>query len=254
MKRIEKVLLVISILLILDTVAVISLNAGYNLGNILPAITGFILLIYITIRQTKLYKKHKISVKKIEKLVASAFALWFVSFVVIISIMIASSVSNKNESTDCILILGAGLHGDVPSLVLLERLDMALDYIKQNQDIKVIASGGQGPGENITEAEAMKKYLINHGIPDSDIVKEEKSTSTMENFKYSKTAFKEQFGFEMKKIMIVTSDFHMFRSKLLARRNGLTPFGLSAKTPFYIYPNVYIREYFALAKSIILDK
>lgn len=254
MKRIEKVLLVIGILCVLDTVVVIFLKAGTNLGNILPAIAGFLLLIWILFRKTRLYYKHKSNIWKIEKFIAVLFAIWFVSFVVVLSIMITSSISDKNEASDCVLILGAGLHGKVPSLVLIERLDLALEYIKHNQTVKIIVSGGQGPGESITEAEAMKRYLVEHGIPGENILKEEKSTSTMENFALSKSSFKEAFGHEMKKITIVTSDFHMFRAKLLAGRNGFKAYGISAKTPFYIYPNVFLREYFALFKSIIFDR
>ena len=254
MTKFEKLLLALSILCILDTAVVLLLKGGTNLGNILPLIAGSLLFLYVLFRRTRLYKVRKSSVRIAERFIAIAFTVWFISFAVVVSILLAASMPDKSEDADCILLLGTGLHGAEPSLVLVERMDLALDYIGTHQNLKIIVSGGQGPGESITEAEAMEKYLVGHGVPGESILKEENSTSTLENMIFSRNAFFENYGYNLKKAVVVTSDFHMFRAKLLARRAGITPYGISSKTPFYILPNVYLREYFALIKSLALDK
>ena len=82
--------------------------------------------------------------------------------------------------------LGAGLKGDTPSLALERRLEKAAEYMNKNGNAIAIVSGGQGKGETISEAQAMENYLLNHGIREDRIIKEDNSTSTYENFEYSK--------------------------------------------------------------------
>ena len=79
-------------------------------------------------------------------------------------------------------------------LVQLQRTQEALKYIKQNPGIKVIASGGQGSGEDISEAEAMRIYLVQHGVKNEDIIKEEKSKNTLGNMKYTREILKKIDG------------------------------------------------------------
>jgi uncharacterized SAM-binding protein YcdF (DUF218 family) len=93
---------------------------------------------------------------------------------------------------------------------------------------------------------------MDHGIKEERIIKEDKSTSTMENFKNTKEIVLKDNS-ENIRILIVTNDFHMFRAKLLARRNGFIPYGLPSSTPWSILPNCYIREYFAVLKSLVFD-
>ena len=100
----------------------------------------------------------------------------------------------------------------------------------------------------------MAGYLVGHGIEASRIIKEMKATSTQENFKYSrKILLDEEHIDKNPKVMVVTSDFHMFRAKMLAYRNDFIPYSLPAKTWFGILPNNMFREYFAVIKSLIFD-
>lgn len=80
----------------------------------------------------------------------------------------------------------APLRGERVSLTLKLRLDAALEYLEHSPNTAVIVSGGKGDGENISEAEAMKRYLVSHGVDEGRIITEDKSTSTWENFKFSK--------------------------------------------------------------------
>ena len=153
------------------------------------------------------------------------------------------------------MVLGAGLFGDQPSPSLYYRLQKALEYAKKYPQIPIVVSGGQGPDEWITEAEAMKHFLVQNGIETKMVIKEEGSTNTKENLLFTKKVIKYEGKTRKQTIMIVTSEYHMFRAKFLARRNDFTPYGICAPTPSYpryLKPLYYFREYFAVIKSFCL--
>ncbi|MDR7870745.1 MAG: YdcF family protein [Tissierellaceae bacterium] len=143
---------------------------------------------------------------------------------------------------------------NVPSPALLERLKVAKDYLTENEDVKVVVSGGQGEDEYIPEAEAMSNYLINNGINESRIIIENKSTSTFENLQFSLDTIREFDEKEDLDVLIVTNKYHLFRAKFLAKRLDMNPYGLPAKIPPTIVILSYIREYFAVVKSFIFDR
>jgi uncharacterized SAM-binding protein YcdF (DUF218 family) len=106
-----------------------------------------------------------------------------VSFLFTKSLVISEFVTDDSQThdVDYIVVLGAGLRGSKPSITLKQRLDASLNYISSHKDIPIIVSGGQGPGDDISEAEAMKDYLTSNGGSKERIVLESKSTSTEEN-------------------------------------------------------------------------
>ncbi len=112
----------------------------------------------------------------------------------------------------------------------------------------MIASGGQGPGEDISEALAMQKGLIKRGIDKSRILLEDQSTDTHENIEFSKKLI----PIQAKIGVIVTNDFHLYRSIMNARDQGLQVHGLPAKTPLITVPKSYIREYLAITKYYLV--
>ncbi|WP_055071640.1 YdcF family protein [Clostridium massiliamazoniense] len=165
---------------------------------------------------------------------------------------------NKNKS-DYIIVLGAGLlNGDQISATLKNRLDTTLEYINNHdRNETIVVSGGKGNDERISEAEAMKRYLVSHGIKENRILMEDKSTSTFENFKFSKSIIEEHSQKEVKdiSIKIITNGFHCFRSSFLSKRVGFGQSEVySAKTPWYLIPAYYSREFIAIGKSAIVDK
>jgi len=176
----------------------------------------------------------------------------FTFFAAIEGLLYFSGSNDPVVETDCLIVLGAGLFGDKLSPVLKERMDKALWYLGEYPNVPVVVSGGQGPGELIPEAEAMKRYLVENGIEEERIIIEDKSTSTMENFIYSKEILI-NIGLPCETITIVTNDFHMLRAKMLAERNGFIAYSLPGKTPAIVRANCYIREFFALIKSFFLD-
>ncbi|MBR4870387.1 MAG: YdcF family protein [Oscillospiraceae bacterium] len=152
---------------------------------------------------------------------------------------------------DAVIVLGAGVNGENPSLVLQTRIRAARDYIAGHPDIPVVLSGGQGPGEDITEAEAMRRALEETG---AELLLEERSTSTEENLAFSKEVLTE-YGIdaESARIAIVTNGFHVTRACMLASEQGYeTVFGVGAPIPWWWLPvNYYLREAFALIKDLI---
>ncbi|MCM3575150.1 YdcF family protein [Mesobacillus subterraneus] len=153
------------------------------------------------------------------------------------------------RNADYLIILGARVKGTVPSLALQYRIDHAANYLKDNPETIAIASGGKGPGEDISEAESIKRELIGHGIEESRVLLEDKSTDTYENIRFSKELIPE----EAEVGLVVTNDFHIYRAKMIADNEELTLAGLPAKTPIQAVIKSYTREYLALTKYFIIS-
>lgn len=162
---------------------------------------------------------------------------------------------NNNSATyneDYLLILGCGVRGEEPSPALRERLDTALKYLEKNNSCKIIVSGGQGRDEDISEAEAMRRYLIENGISGSRILPEDKSTSTTENFRFSNSLVDGELA--NRKAIFITNDFHIYRAASLARLQGFTLNHIGAPTPWYSILPSYLREFLAIGQMFLLNK
>lgn len=147
-----------------------------------------------------------------------------------------------------VIVLGARVNGSELSLSLLYRMQTSLQYLQAYPDSQVIVTGGKGTGEDITEAEAMKQYLLENGITESRILLEDQSTSTYENLTFTK----ELFGVE--EAVIVSNDFHLYRAIQNAESLGITAFPLAAETPAIVKWKLYIREYAAILKLKLTGK
>lgn len=148
------------------------------------------------------------------------------------------------------IILGAKVNGTVPSLSLKYRLHAALEHVRKYPNTILILSGGQGPDEDISEAEAMKVYLLNNGIAEDQLLLEDQSTSTYENFKFSKALIPN----DTMSLTIITSDYHLSRAKKIAHTLGFETDVVAAKTPKIIKFKVRSRERVALLKTYIVGK
>lgn len=238
---------------VLDTVIVLSLNGGRNLGTLLPGFLGAIMFIW---GLTGNYLQKRFSLKRfpwLRRLLLGGAILLGFSFLLIEGLLLWNTKDQTSGNEEYLIILGAGLNGDQLSWTLWERVNKGLTILLDNPEMKVVVSGGQGPGEWITEAEAMQRYLLEHGIAPERIFKEEHSTSTMENFRYTRETLEKLTYKQGEPVLVITNDFHMFRAKILAKRCGLSPVGVPSPTPWYLRPNVYLREYFAVVKSLTLD-
>jgi len=172
------------------------------------------------------------------------------SFVIIESLIFINARSHKYENADYIVILGAGLYRGAPSLTLLRRINAAINYSNENPHVKIIVSGGTGEGQRTSEALAMARVLENNGINSDRIIIEDRSSSTYENLKFSGELISDLD----KKIIISSSEFHLFRAKIIAKKLGYKNVGvLASRTPGILLPNYYAREYFAVLKTIFFD-
>ncbi len=163
------------------------------------------------------------------------------------AILISSAGYKVNYDEDALIVLGAGLDGAEIVPQLRERLDTAIEYIRLNPDAVIVVSGGQGGDEEISEAEAMEKYLINNGIPQNSIIKEDKSTSTYTNLYNTKQILDDYFDSDYS-VAIVTNRYHTFRADKVADALGINHACLCADTPPIEVPIRYLREFIAILK------
>ncbi len=227
--------------------AVITLNgialffvSNVNFGSFLTV--GFGAVIFLV---ALLFKKLGKLIKTL-LIVGVGVAIIFSSFLIIYG---KSDTVTYNE--DAVIVLGAAVHGKTPSLTLKRRLDKAAEYHTQNPYAIIIVSGGQGAQEEITEAEAMKIYLIEQGVASDKIIKEENATSTYENFKFSKEILTEKFGDEYTAAFI-TNEYHILRASLCAKQADVkTATHLHSNTTLSYIVSGVLRECLAVIKYVV---
>lgn len=179
--------------------------------------------------------------------------LFSLVFLVLVEIMIFYSgvKTSLEEDSDYIIVLGASVRGETPSLTLKRRIEKAAQYLKLHDETIAILSGGQGPGELITEAEAMHRYLVEAGIDESRLIKEDKSTSTMENIKFSYEIINGNSHKIEAKVIVISSRFHLLRSQVIASKQGYKVKGIGSSTLIYLVPNYYLREFFGIFYELL---
>lgn len=187
----------------------------------------------------------------------AVLALVLVSLAIVEAVVIADGRQAPPETeADAVVVLGAGVNGREPSLSLRTRLDAALQYLEDNPDTPVVLTGGQGYGEEITEAQCMYDYLTARGVDGSRLILEEQASNTAENFAFSRELLVKQ-GVDPSGdlVAVVTNDFHIARSKFIAARQGYgCAFGVPAKLPWaHLSANYYLREAFAMVKTFFFD-
>jgi uncharacterized SAM-binding protein YcdF (DUF218 family) len=173
-------------------------------------------------------------------LTATACAGWIVYF----------GMRAKPAPADCVIVLGCGLYGSTPSPFLMARLDEGIRLTQEGFAEKIIVSGGQGPGEDITEAAAMKTYLRSKGIPDAGIITEDRSTSTLTNLQYSQSKMTEN---GLTSAIVVSNTYHLARCSLLSKRLGITTSFSGVRLPQYPLVELrgFLREIAAIAWAAI---
>ena len=175
---------------------------------------------------------------------------------------------NENKKVDYVIILGARVKGEKPTKSLMERIKAVTEYLKKNSEVKVIATGGQGKNEGVAEGLAIKRELLKNGISEDRIILEDKSKNTVENFRFSlekikniensKNILNNNKKNQKIKVLIVTNDYHIFRSKNIARKVGFDNenyeiYGLPAKTPLISIPKSYFREFLSNVNYFIFQ-
>lgn len=166
----------------------------------------------------------------------------------VIEACIASRINSKGEDNlDYIIVLGAMIREDGPSSILKARLDSAIEYLDGNPGTKCIVSGGQGYDEPCSEAEGMRKYLVEKGIDESRIIMEPDSMNTIQNIRNSKAIIDNDNA----KVGIVTSKFHVYRAVKIAEKQGFKNVsGISAYVVASYMPSNMFREFLAWLRTL----
>lgn len=168
------------------------------------------------------------------------------AFIIYLIFSSAFERAKTHKQYDMILILGAGIFNETVTPMLASRLDRALEIYKvQSHNCNILVSGGQGPDEPISEALAMKNYLIKCGVSSSSILMESQSSSTYENFLYSKFFINTSFE-NVPSILCVTSQFHILRALRFAQKLNIKIIGLGSSTPYHFLDKALLRDFLAL--------
>jgi len=167
--------------------------------------------------------------------------------------VIKFGMKDKPKESDCIIVLGCQVKGTHPSPFLQERLKEGIRLYKEGYGKYIIVSGGKGPGEDITEAEAMKKYLLDKGIEESKIVMEDESKNTMDNLAFSKKVMKNK-GF--KNAVVVSNNYHLKRVSLMCKRLKMdTSYsGVFVSQYKLVEYKGYVREVPGVLKFLVLKR
>ena len=222
--------------LVLDTVIVCFLS-NFNLGVILPAMLGLPLLL-LGLFWGRMDAGFWLFLRR-SILVCYGAGCLFLLFMG--TLMLRAVDRGDHGDYDALIVLGAAVHGDRVTWVLSNRLDTAYDYAAAHPDTVIVVSGGQGPGETVTEGSAMAKYLIARGVDPARVFVEDRAESTAENFAFSKSIIDETLGPDAA-IGFVTTRFHVYRAARVALKGGIPARGLGAPDVWYIAINNFLRE------------
>ena len=173
--------------------------------------------------------------------VVAGFILWS---------CVLSIQGNRKASpgADYVIVLGAKVNGTVPSKALRSRIHTAFTYLQANPNAKAVLTGGQGAGEGITEALCMQRELLALGIEEERLILENKSRTTVENIAFASTFIKKKNIY----LVIVTSDFHALRGRVLGRRAGFERVeSLGAPSSRVMKLHYYTRETFSWLKFLL---
>lgn len=225
--------------LVLDALVVL-VAVGLNSGVVATFLLGVLYLLL------GLYRA-RIRGGVLRWLDALAVAVSVLLLLAFASLAVHGRTDTVSHREDAVIVLGTALKGDEVTPSLRSRLDVAVEYSTANPDAVVAVAGGQGPGETIAEALAMERYLVARGVAQDRIVREDRSTSTYENFVGTKALLDARLG-PGYTTAFVTSDYHVFRAGEIAARAGIGSTHAHADTPWYQVPVDYVREVLAVTK------
>jgi len=250
-------ILVFSVMLLVSNISLLR-HERKRFVNVLGIILAFLLVAgEIALYAADYYVSGSFEEVRRHELITNLFAAFYLYFeCMVIGSIIADTLAAKYEpkrDKDYIIILGCNIRKDgTPTPLLRGRVDRAIAFAKKQKeetgkDLIFIPSGGQGPNEVIAESASMKQYLLEQGIPEEQIIEENQSANTFENMKFSKKIIYDRDPDA--KIAYSTTNYHVFRSGVYARRNKMRAVGMGAKTKWWFWPNAAVREFVGLLKG-----
>lgn len=249
-----KLLLIIGLILIADTVLLLFKTASRTLGIFMPAVIGAPLVIVAAM--IRFIPEFFVSLfgKLLKWLLIMGYSCFAIIFLCTTVLTFTEGHKTPPNDADILIVPGCGVKGSRVTLTLSNRLDRAIEYLEENENTVVIVSGGQGRGEDISEAQAMHDYMCARGIEDERIIMEDKSESTEENFKFSKKIADKLYP-NGAKVCYVTTYFHVYRAGKVAQSCGFEDIsGMGAKGVWYITPNDYLRECVAICVYFVTGR
>lgn len=243
MKRLIKAIIILIGCVIL-TIYCLPLPAGIiNEGNIFGIAVGIIIII-IGIKLDKIITLWK---KKIGKAVISIFCVFAIIGTGIFAYTLNSVINCKSgvaDGDETAIILGCQVYGETASRPLRARAERGAEFLRDNEGSVAILCGGQGNGESISEAECMKRIMLENGIDEKRLYLENKSTSTEENINFASDIISQNKL--STDVVIISSDYHCERAKMIAKRNGFLASCIPVKTNKYSYITFCTREVFGI--------
>ena len=208
---------------------------------------GYDYICYTLLFAALLIVLHQFLPVKIWKIVKILVCIGLAYFIAVEIPIIKNARGDKDCDKKYVVVLGAAVHGDVPSLALTHRLEGAYAYLKEHPDSVAILSGGQGAGENMSEAECMYFWLCSNGIPAERLIMESESGSTSENLDNSFRIIRELGDEPDGNTVLISSSYHLFRAKCLAKLKGAEVCTLPGNPGYPVYMlNCFIREAFGV--------
>lgn len=238
-----KIILILFGILIFLLYSLPLIRAKINIGNIFGMMTGILLLLsgifcenIKTLCETKSYRILFVTVG------VSAIIFYTAFFITLLKIIICEKCAKPKGKT--VTVLGCRVKGTVPTRALMSRCKAAYDYLIKNKNSVAVLSGGKGPDEDISEAECMYRILIEKGIDKTRLYIENTSTSTEENLKFSSDVIdKNNLS---KEIIICTSEYHIYRALMIAKKAGINATGLPAHSMRILRIPAFTREVFGV--------
>ncbi len=245
MKKAVKIAALVSGVLLLGNGLLMSIIANFNIGLVPVYGLGTVLALYSIFFD-------KIKGRRIFDILLSVGLSVLVIFGIFIGVYGNNDTADYTEQT--VIVLGCGIRGERVSVGLAKRLDKAYEYYTKKPEALIIVSGGQGPQEDIPEALAMKRYLVEKGVPEEQIIMEDKSTSTITNFRNS-YAIMEEKGLSASSVIFVTNAYHVYRAANYAKDEGFLEIShLGTDIIWYTVPMNYMREMLAIVKMWVMDR
>lgn len=211
------------------------------------ALKGYDFVAYALLLAAALIPAYVFLGKKLKILISVVLALGLVYFVIVEIPIVSSAKTSPQPEAQYLVVLGAGVNGTEPSLSLHNRLEAAKAYLEEYPESIAILTGGQGPGEDITEAQCMYDWLMENGVAPERLIKEAQATSTEENFRYSFDIIRSRGDEPNGNVAVVSSEYHLYRATLLAEAQGVSVKTVAAPTSYIaLRINYFIREAFAV--------
>lgn len=214
--------------------------SGYHYAALVPLIAGALLLVF------------RFGKRRLKRLTGAAAALALLLFLTAETPILYTALTAGKSDAPYVIVLGAAVYGETPSISVRHRCDRASEHLVSHPDAAVVVSGGRGEGEDISEAEAMRRYLADKGVAQSRILKEDRSTSTWENLTFSKQII-EKSGGDPSRVAVVSSAYHLYRARRMAAALGMNADSLASSDGYPVYmAGMYIREALAVWKLWVL--